>query len=63
MLATGLKPMRCHKTCGGVPIATRRSVVAALAGAAVLPHSSPLLAQAPAGIQCRRRALHAHGDR
>jgi tRNA(adenine34) deaminase len=48
VLATGLKPMRCHKTCGGVPIPTRRSVVAALAGAAVLPLSSPLLAQAPA---------------
>jgi tRNA(adenine34) deaminase len=40
--------MRCHKTYGGGPIATRRSVVAALAGAAVLPLSSPLLAQAPA---------------
>jgi tRNA(Arg) A34 adenosine deaminase TadA len=43
--------MSCHKTYGshhGVPIPTRRSVVAVLAGAAVLPLSSPLLAQAPA---------------
>jgi tRNA(adenine34) deaminase len=50
MLATELKPMRCHRTScshhwGRIP--TRRSVVAALAGAAVLPLSSPLLAQAP----------------